>query len=166
MTSPWQRIRQFCAHLTARMGPPEHTLVKRFLDREEQRLFYGMHLADQRHSVEVARTLLARGEELPSQVYRLALLHDIGKQRIDFRLWERVLVVLWPRPSLDLPDEPLLPGTKRAWQLRRWHPEYGARLLEALPAPDQELIELVRLTEVVPPPSQVLALFHWADDRN
>ena len=166
MTTPWQRVRQFFLHLAARMGEPEHALVARHLNPDERRLFYGMHVADQRHSVEVVRTLLARDPAAPERLLKLALLHDIGKQRVDFRLWERVAVVLWPRRGLALPDEPLQAGWRRAWQIKRWHAEYGARMLEALPESGPEMAALLRQSELDPAPSEELAAFHRADDLN
>lgn len=93
------RFRQFFSALTARLTPRECDFVRSWLSEKELALFFAMDRADQRHSLDVAKTCLQILEQEKGQVnlgllLKGALLHDVGKQAGDLQLWDRVLVVL------------------------------------------------------------------------
>lgn len=159
------RLRQFRRSLQPRIAAAEAALAEQTLSAAELRLFRGMSQRDQRHCLDVTQTLLARHPEAPLLLRKLTLLHDIGKQLVPFHLWERVLVVLWPRPH-PLPEaDPLRHDWWRPWQMKYRHPEYGARLAAAAGC-EAALVECIRLHHHQPPPSETVALFQWADDQN
>jgi len=70
--------------------------------------------SDQRHSLNVYRTLLAEGQT-SQDLLVAALLHDVGKAGGQLRLWHRVAIVLlrafWPA-ALDY----LSRGQARGWR--------------------------------------------------
>jgi hypothetical protein len=72
------RVRQFFAALTARLSPAEHALIGQLLDPGELRLFERMPRFDQRHCLDVYRTLVDGGYADPL-LLRAALIHDCGK---------------------------------------------------------------------------------------
>jgi hypothetical protein len=72
------RARQFFAALTARLSSAERTLVVQLLSPGELRLFERMPRFDQRHCLDVYRTLVDGGYVDPL-LLRAALIHDCGK---------------------------------------------------------------------------------------
>lgn len=86
------RVGQFIGHLTARVPPDEAELARRMLPDAAWPLFASMPVADRRHGLDVARRLLAAGQDDPD-LLAAALLHDAAKgDRL--RLWHRVTGVL------------------------------------------------------------------------
>jgi putative nucleotidyltransferase with HDIG domain len=73
-------------------------------------LFQRMQLCEQAHSLQVYKTLAQQqaqaAEEGWEDLLVAALLHDVGKNRLPLRLWERVEIVL---------ARTLLPEKSRAW---------------------------------------------------
>jgi hypothetical protein len=139
--------------------------VQTVLSPAEYCLYAGMSLRDQRHCLDVTQTTLARDPDASGDLLKLTLLHDIGKQLVPFRLWERVLVVLWRRGRPLPPADPLRHDWQRPWQMKYRHPEYGARLAEAAGC-DSQLVANIRHHHDAPARNALVAAFQWADDRN
>jgi hypothetical protein len=74
------KIRQFGSHVRARIHPAELADVAEWLTRDQLRLFDSMHVADQRHGLDVVATLRTSGVSDP-EVLLAGLLHDAGKGR-------------------------------------------------------------------------------------
>src|SRR4249920_3878245 len=73
-TFSWaSKVRQFRAHLGARVRPDEQTALPAQLA-----LFDGMHVADQRHGLDVVATLRAGGSA-DVELLLAGLLHDCAK---------------------------------------------------------------------------------------
>lgn len=108
---------------------PDDAFAQSVLRPEELRLYLGMDARDREHAVEVARALAREFPDASTELVRAALLHDVGKQRRPYRVWERILAHLWA--PADMPSEPLSPGLRGAWQVRLHHAAYGAELLRA-----------------------------------
>lgn len=87
------RIRQGLNNLTAEMRPRDRQLASQYLSTGEQAFFDRMDPADQRHSVDVLRTLLDSAETDP-HLLKAALLHDVGKSRCRIGTVHRTLAVL------------------------------------------------------------------------
>jgi hypothetical protein len=68
-------------------------LAQEVLNPGEMRLFATMQKRDQRHAIEVARKLRARGLD-DRHLLAAALLHDCGKGAVP--VWLRIAYVLWP----------------------------------------------------------------------
>ncbi len=131
---PLHRVWQFFRALFARpLTPAEWEEIKLVLTRAQQALFLSMSTGDQRHSLHVMQTLLARGET-NRDLLTAALLHDVGKSRFRLRLWERPVVVLiqlfrpitahrWGAASAD--------GWKRPFVVYEQHPAWGAGMATA-----------------------------------
>lgn len=165
-TKFFDRAKRFIKALNIKIDNYDIDLINDILEEKHKTLFYSMSLVDQRHCLDVARTLINSDKVINKTTLQLALLHDIGKQVKRFTLIERVLVVLFPRKSLILPEEPLETDFfKKAWQLKYWHPEYGAKLAE-LQKFDEFLIELIRYHHHIPPRYDEIAIFQWADNLN
>ena len=78
-TFSWaSKVRQFRAHLGARVRPDERTALPTWLTPAQVALFDGMHVADQRHGLDVVATLRAGGSE-DVELLLAGLLHDCAK---------------------------------------------------------------------------------------
>jgi hypothetical protein len=86
------RVRQFAAHLAARVAPEETELAHRVLPARAFVLFEAMPVADRRHALDVAERLLVGGGDDPD-LLAAALMHDAAKG-YRMRLWHRVAGVL------------------------------------------------------------------------
>ncbi len=72
------KVRQFRAHLTARVRPAERAGLATWLTSAQLALFDGMHVADRRHGLDVAATLRTNGTADP-ELLLAGLLHDCAK---------------------------------------------------------------------------------------
>ena len=89
-TSFWgSKVRQFRAHRGARVSAEERAAVGRWLSPEQAALFDGMHVADQRHGLDVVATLRDQGAT-DHELLLAGLLHDAGKG--DTGVWPRVTI--------------------------------------------------------------------------
>ncbi|RLC68630.1 MAG: hypothetical protein DRI52_09655, partial [Chloroflexi bacterium] len=93
------RVRQFWWALRAQVPADAWPIIEANLTAEQLALFRTMPPSDQRHSLNVYRTLLAEGQT-NQDLLVAALLHDVGKAGGQLRLWHRVAIVLlrafWP----------------------------------------------------------------------
>jgi hypothetical protein len=96
------RVRQFAAHVTARVAPEETATVRRILPAAPFALFAAMPVADRRHALDVMARLVAAGHDDP-ELLSAALLHDAAKGH-RLRLWHRVACVLVAAASPSLLD--------------------------------------------------------------
>jgi hypothetical protein len=86
------RVGQLVAHVRARVGPEEAALARRILPPDAATLFASMPVADRRHGLDVAETLLRGGHD-DADLLGAALLHDAAKGH-RMHLWHRVAGVL------------------------------------------------------------------------
>jgi putative nucleotidyltransferase with HDIG domain len=132
------RVGQAREMLSARMTPADHEEAMEHLDPELRRLFLGMSVRDQRHSLRVLHRLQAADPNLPrrrpSLLAQAALLHDVGKAETPLGIPGRSLVVLaGATGTLGLLQRVPRLGLRVARYLR--HPEIGARMLIDAGAP-------------------------------
>jgi hypothetical protein len=128
------RVRQGLRALSAWARPVEDDLAAAVLSPPLLALFHRMRRSEQQHSLNVLRTLRGWGYgEAPLLV--AALLHDVGKSRASYHLWDRVLVVLakvaapgWVRRWGEQ-GEPI--GWRRPFAISLQHPQWGAELARA-----------------------------------
>ncbi len=145
------RIRQALANLTARMQPEDWILVGRYLTDAERRLFVRMEAADQRHSVQVLRTLLADSVEDES-LLKAALLHDVGKSRCRITIVYRTAAVLMEALCGTLPAFGIR-GDRKSWWFPFYilanHPRIGASML-AQAGTEERVWRLVEMHQLEP----------------
>jgi hypothetical protein len=127
------RVRQFFWALGARMAPAAWAEVEEILTPAQAALFRQMPRYDQRHGLNVMRTLCAAGYSQPD-LLTAALLHDVAKSSAPLRLWHRVAIVLLqafaPR-WLDWLAREVKPGHWRhPFYAHRVHAKVGARWAE------------------------------------
>ena len=178
---PRYRVLQFQKAVGASLAPltpAEEMKVRAVLPDRAWLLFAAMPRVDQRHSMEVWRTLSAQGRDAPA-LTQAALLHDCAKHRGGITLAHRVAVVLLRafRPELVATwAEAPAPGPG-GWRQPFWahahHPELSAALAEAAGC-DPIAVALIRRHQVVSRPDDtddasmygLLAALQAADDDN
>ena len=118
MASPgfsWgSKVRQFRSHLGAQVRPDERAALVGWLTPAQLDLFDGMHVADQRHGLDVVATLRSSGTT-DAELLLAGLLHDCAKGPT---------VGVLPRVAWSLGE---------AWgswvvRLARWLPGFGGAL--------------------------------------
>jgi len=156
------------AAITARLTPEERALVVQALGPGELMLFERMPRCDQRHCLDVCRTLRAGGYDDPL-LLRAALLHDCGKVDDDGRpiplLYYGIFVVLRRRaPALYERAARAGRGLLRPFAIHAAHEQRSARLAAAAGS-SAELVAILNDYADRRPTAQTEAL-RWADEQN
>ena len=168
-----KRFRQGLRALFAWAQPVDTALAARILSPELLALFHKMRRSERLHSLNVLRTLQAQGHDDPA-LLAAALIHDVGKSRAAFHLWDRVLVVLVKAAVPDLAKqwgEGAPSGWRRPFAVSVQHPQWGANMASAAGA-DPLLVQLIAQHQqlVADPPrnriEELLQLLQSADDAN
>jgi len=122
------RVRQFASALLARVSPDDLREADEVLPPDAQKLLRRMSVSDQRHSLNVMRTLRRQGHTEPD-VLAAALLHDVGKSAAWIPPWYRAIIVLTQRFAPGVLAW-LTRGEPRGWRrpfvVHRQHTEIGA----------------------------------------
>lgn len=135
------KIRQTKRHLLARVTERERDAVAAWLTPTQLAVFADMHIADQRHGLDVADALRAGGTRDP-EVLLAGLLHDAGKgstglvPRIIHSLGQARMT--WVAQAVNW-----LPPMRRSLERLRDHAETSARLAEAAGC-SPRTVELIR----------------------
>jgi hypothetical protein len=121
------KTRQFVRHLTGRVSAAERAALATWLTPAQTQLFEGMHRADQRHGLDVVRSLRGAGHEEPD-ILLAGLLHDCGKGSA-VGVWHRVAWSLGERYG-DGAQRRLarLPGFEQAFDRIANHARRSAEL--------------------------------------
>jgi hypothetical protein len=121
------KSRQFLRHLSGRVGAAERAELAGWLTPAQMALFESMHRADQRHGLDVVRSLRAAGHDQP-EVLLAGLLHDSGKGAA-VGLWHRVGWSLGERYGSRMQAAlARLPGFAQAFDRIAGHAERSAEL--------------------------------------
>ncbi|MEO8272643.1 MAG: hypothetical protein ABI620_01085 [Chloroflexota bacterium] len=134
-------MRQTRRYLSARVRDGERAGVASWLNGAQLGVFDAMHVADQRHGLDVVAALRAAGTTDP-EVLIAGLLHDAGKG--DTGLLPRIVYSLGQARMTWLErGASRLPGMRRSLDRLHAHAETSARLAEAaLCSP--RTVELIR----------------------
>jgi hypothetical protein len=162
------RLRQLSSALAARMSGEDRAVAAGALSPAELWLFERMPRYDQRHCLDVYRTLISGGYDDPL-LLKAALLHDCGKVGDDGRpiplLYYGMFVVLRRLlPGLYDLAARVGRGPLRPFAIHAAHEERGARMAEAAGSPP-ELVSILRDYGARRATERTLAL-RWADERN
>jgi hypothetical protein len=121
------KVRQFVRHLIGRVSRAERASLAAWLTPDQLVLFDAMHRADQRHGLDVVRSLRAHGHT-DHDLLVAGLLHDCGKGRW-VGVWHRVGWSLGQRYGNRVRAAGArLPGFARAYDSLDNHAERSADL--------------------------------------
>ena len=133
MTNWKYRLRQLWWAFSARpLKSAEIAHLQTILTPCEFALFQNFSLSDQRHSLRVLHRLQQMGGYTP-ELLKAGLLHDIGKVRYNWYVWDRVLVVVGKRWGWQTDFDPTHSPTWRTkpFLVRQYHPAWGAEMVRA-----------------------------------
>lgn len=135
------RIRQFRAHIGARVDPDERTALTAWLTPSELAIFDAMHVADRRHGLDVVATLRQGGID-DRDVLVAGLIHDAAKG--DTGVLPRVLHALGSAYGTWIPSTAaIVPGLREPLRRLRDHAGASAELAAAAGCPPRT-VELIR----------------------
>lgn len=121
------RVKQFFQGLSAHIKEGDRCFIAKYLNQEEQALFYQLRRNEQYHSLKVAYGCFG-AKPKNRRLIRAALLHDIGKLGSNLNLINKSLVVL--AEGVRLKSERLPKFLQRAMYYKKQHPDLGCRLLQ------------------------------------
>jgi len=157
------KTRQFVRHLGGRVSPGEHTELAGWLTPAQLELFDRMHRADQRHGLDVVRSLRAQGADDPDLLLA-GLLHDCAKGR-QVGVWHRVVWSLGERYGDRVRRATAwLPGFSEAFRRIDEHAERSADMALAVGC-SPRTAELIRHQEQ-PTDDELGAALRLADTAN
>lgn len=133
MTSTIQRVQQGVRALLAFATPVDDNLAQHYLSDSEFLAFERMSRAEQLHSLNVLRDVLAQADTTPNALAVAALLHDVGKSRYHLMVWQKTIAVLVqafiPRLATYLTRDETLNFWRAPFTVREYHPRWGADIL-------------------------------------
>lgn len=88
------RIRQGMRMLLAFAHVIDYDLAAPFLTSQQLAIFKRMSRAEQLHSLNVLRSVMAQQDETPRDLAAAALLHDVGKSKHPLAIWQKSLAVI------------------------------------------------------------------------
>jgi len=163
MASWWgPKVRQFRAHLRARVAPGERSALVAWISPAQLALFDAMHVADRRHGLDVVASLRAEGVD-DRDVLLAGLLHDAGKgdtgvgPRVAYSLGQRYGTWIWRSASV-------MPGWADALARLKTHAHASATLAAAAGC-SQRTVDLIREQDA-PTDPEYGELFRLADEAN
>jgi hypothetical protein len=168
------RIRQGLRALGAWGRGVDDDLAAQVLSPALLALFRRMRRAERQHSLNVLRTLRAQGHADPV-LLTAALLHDVGKIRAPFFLWERVIVVLIkaaaPKTARRWGSGDNPTGWRRPFVISFQHPRWSAEMVAAAGG-DPRVVRLIAAHQMhlerapQTDDERLLAILQTADDAN
>lgn len=128
------RLQQGLRALTAYTRPVDLDTARAYLAPPLLDLFLRMRRSEQQHSLNVLHALRAAGHTHPD-LMTAALLHDVGKSRAPYHLWDRALVVLAgvfaPRRAGAWGAAESPTGWRRPFVVAAQHPAWSAAMAGA-----------------------------------
>ena len=163
MASWWgPKVRQFRAHLRAKVAPAERAALVAWTTPAQLALFDSMHVADRRHGLDVVSSL--RGDGVDDRDVLLAgLLHDAGKgdtgvlPRVAYSLGQRYGPLIWRAASI-------VPGWADAIARLKTHARASATLAAAAGC-SERTVDLIRQQDA-PTDPEYGELLRLADEAN
>lgn len=92
------RIKQFLWTVTSSFKPIDKSIIYKYLNDEEVKLFFLLRVSEQHHSIRVCKDALMRSYDInyidKKKLARIALLHDIGKINSNLNVIDKSILVI------------------------------------------------------------------------
>lgn len=168
------RIKQGLRALFAFSQPVDDDLAAQTLTPALLKLFRTMRRSEQLHSLNVLRALMAQGS-VPADLATAALLHDAGKSRYPFPVWQKTMVVLVRAFAPGL-FQRLSSGSETNWFQRPFvlsehHPVWSAEVVSAAGCSERAVWLIAHHADSLAqwanhPHAELLQRLRAADDAN
>ncbi|MCL0067554.1 HD domain-containing protein [Peptococcaceae bacterium] len=133
------RVKQFFSAITSKVHADDIKFIEKYLNHNEQKIFFDMDIPTQRHCLNVAYTCLSLLNDYPKAnkeiLLKAALLHDCGKKTGEINTLYRVIIVLvhafFPTFAKHLIKKGLYSPTgklSRAFYIHHIHHQRGAEI--------------------------------------
>ena len=168
------RVTQFWWNITAEPLPTHlRQEIDNYLSSAESELFGRFQESDQWHAYRVFNTLKEKGHS-QSDLLTAALLHDVGKTKVNVSVWDRTLIVV---ADFFMPSKAKSWGQadvrnwKRPFVVRLQHAQWGAEMAQSDGYSTLTIYLIRRHQDPLPANPQSLAdellrFLQWADDLN
>lgn len=134
------RIRQFINGINAKIYKEDKTFIEKYLDSNEQELFYKLRVSEQRHSLNVSYGCYKEMSDNTTLI-KAALLHDIGKIDSNLSIINKSLVVVFM--ALSIKDSYLPTFLRQAINYKLNHGQLGYELLKNIVF-DEKVLMLIK----------------------
>ena len=139
----------------------------------QRELFYQFQENDQWHAYRVYSTLKETGQSQPD-LLAAALLHDVGKTKVNLSVWDRILIVITEHFNPEKAKswgQGNLQSWKRPFVVRLRHAHWGAEMAHSAGSSALTIDFIRHHQDPLPqdPKSiedEMLQLLQWADDLN
>lgn len=121
------QVKRLCCAFLPQLAKPDDAFAQAHLPLAEWQLYRKMDVRDRDHACRVARRLQEKHPKIAPEALRAAFLHDVGKIVRPFDAWLRFVSGLYVPRRIAL--TPQRGGLQGAWQVKRHHPEIGARMI-------------------------------------
>ncbi|MGG7179184.1 HD domain-containing protein [Clostridium paraputrificum] len=139
------RVKQFMWAITARFKPVDTTIIKKYLNKDEEKIFNKLKISDKHHCIRVCNDALNRYKKFNSDIdekklAKIALLHDVGKSTKSLNVIDKsVLVILDKVTNGDLKKY----KNNKKVDIYYNHPKKSVKLLKKIDKYDNEFLEAV-----------------------
>ncbi len=146
------RIKQFISTHNAKLTYLEVDFVRKYLDSQEQILFFRMKGYDQQHALLVAQKCLERTRDAEwidkPKMAKSGLLHDVGKSSENIGVFLRVMYVILGAYKEGkiisvLAKQNSIISFRRKLFILKEHGEIGRKMLTDIGCKDNELLQIV-----------------------
>ena len=139
------RVKQFIWAVTARFKPIDYELVRKYLNKNEEKLFNMLSISERHHSIRVCNEALNRYEHINKDIdkdklAKIALLHDVGKSNTTLNVIDKSILVILDKVTK---------GSLRKYDRNRKidiyynHANKSVRLLKDIDKYDLEFLEAI-----------------------
>ncbi len=170
-----RRVRQLFRSIRAKpLNGIERSYIEGLLNQEQKNLFYALAPFEQRHALNVCRTLAAGGFGADRELLQAALLHDAGKHDHatgrNIPIWAKVVNVGLGFPGGSKVLKRLANSDPQSWGyiffLQIHHESRGTELAREAGSSEKVLYLLGENRSLKPEYLLARAALKWADDLN
>lgn len=174
-----KRAKQLVSAVNAQVTFSDVKFIRKFLDKQEQILFYRMTLPDQRHGLDTAYHLQEQIKNIDwvdkENLIKVGLLHDVGKSITKYPVWGRVMVVILNKINKNIPkylakfgENPKSFILFRICYVYENHPMLGADFLKELSGSHDRAAKIISMHHNPPQINEPreLPLLRIADEDN